>query len=188
MTRSAEQVYDELLVLRARDGDEAAFGELYSRWNGRLTAHALRLTGRADAAHEAVQETWLAIVRGLGRLDDPARFAGFAHRILARRCADWTRGVARRRRALSEWHETDAVDGRAEQTSDAQRVRDALMRIPVARRVVITLHYLHELSVTEIAGILHVPAGTVKSRLHDARERLRLALEGRKTPCPNSRT
>ena len=57
MTRSAEQVYDELLVLRARDGDEKAFGELVSRWNGRLTGHAFQLTGRADAACSCGAET-----------------------------------------------------------------------------------------------------------------------------------
>jgi RNA polymerase sigma-70 factor (ECF subfamily) len=188
MTRSAEQVYDELLVLRVRDGDEEAFAELFSRWNRRLTAHAFRLTGRADAASDAAQETWLAILRGLDRLDDPARFPGFAHRILTRRCADWTRRVSRQRRALAESRGAASGEGGAETASDLERVREALARIPVPRRVVVTLHYLHELSVAEIAGILRVPAGTVKSRLHDAREQLRSALEGRRTPCPSSRT
>jgi RNA polymerase sigma-70 factor (ECF subfamily) len=188
MTRSAEQVYDELLVLRAREGDEEAFAELFSRWNGRLTGHAFRLTGRADAAGDAVQETWVAILRGLARLDDPARFPGFAHRILARRCADWTRRMSRERRALPELEGEAAGDGGVEAASDLERVREALARIPVARRVVVTLHYLHDLSIAEIARILRVPAGTVKSRLHDAREQLRSALAGRKTPCPSSRT
>jgi RNA polymerase sigma-70 factor (ECF subfamily) len=188
MTRSAEEIYDELLVLRARDGDEEAFAELVSRWNGRLMGHAFRLTGRADAACDAVQETWLAIVRGLDRLDDPARFPGFAHRILTRRCADWTRRMGRQRRLLAEWRGAASGDGGVETTSDLERVREALARIPIPRRVVLTLHYLHELSVAEIAGILRVPAGTVKSRLHDAREQLRSALAGRKTPCPSSRT
>jgi RNA polymerase sigma factor (sigma-70 family) len=191
MTRSARQVYDELLVLRAREGDHEAFAELFSRWNGRLTGHAFRLTGRADAARDAVQETWLAILRGLDRLDDPARFPGFAHRILARRCADWTRGVVRRRRVLADELADggESVDGGgAEAASDLERLREALARISVPRRVVITLHYLHDLSVAEIAGVLRIPAGTVKSRLHDAREQLRRALAGRKTPCPSSRT
>jgi RNA polymerase sigma-70 factor (ECF subfamily) len=190
MTRSASQIYDELLVLRARDGDAAAFAELYSRWNGRLTGHAYRLTGRVDAAHDAAQETWLALLRGLERLDDPARFPGFAHRILARRCADWARqaGIRRRAHATSADRTASAHDGGAEASSDLQRLREALARIAVSRRVVITLHYLHGLSVAEIAETLQLPEGTVKSRLHDAREQLRAALEGRKTPCPSSRT
>jgi RNA polymerase sigma-70 factor (ECF subfamily) len=188
MTRSAEQVYDELLVLRARDGDAEAFAELFSRWNPRLTGHAFRLTGRADAASDAVQETWLAILRGLGRLDDPARFPGFAHRILTRRCADWTRRMSRDRRVFAEEQVAASADGGAEAASDLERVREALGRIPVPRRVVVTLHYLHDLSVAEIARILRVPAGTVKSRLHDAREQLRSALAGRKTSCPSSKT
>lgn len=187
MSRSTESVYDELLVLRAQAADADAFAELFSRWNPRLTAYAFRLTGRRDAAQDAVQETWLAILRGLDRLEDPARFPAFAHRIATRRCADWTRRVVRDRRALASACEANARETGAELASDTHRLRDALARIPVAFRVAVTLHYLHDLSVAEIAGLLGVPAGTVKSRLHDAREKLRSALDGRRKPCPSSR-
>lgn len=196
--RSAEQVYDELLVLRCQDGDRPAFAELVKRWQGRLFGHALQLTGRRDAAQDAVQETWLAIVRQLSRIDDPAHFAGFAHRILARRCADWTRGQSRRRRLRDE---VSAARGpqrsasTAERDSDAERIREALSRLPTDRRVVVALHYLHDLSVAEIASMLDLPSGTVKSRLHAARVQLRAGLSRgslqdgapltRREPCPS---
>jgi RNA polymerase sigma factor (sigma-70 family) len=191
MQRTAEAVRDELLVLRSRDGDAIAFGELVERWQGRLFGHALQLTGRPDAALDAVQETWIAVVRGLSRLEDPARFPGFAHRILARRCADWTRRQERRRRterALADAQPAPAPERSAEHASDAARVRELLAALPMERRTLLALHYLHDLPIARIAAILRIPPGTVKSRLHEARAQLRRALQGRPTPCPSSTT
>lgn len=190
MTRTSDQIYDELLVLRCRDGDTEAFTELVGRWQARLYGHALQLTGRRDAAQDAVQETWVAIVRGLARLEDPASFPGFAHRILARRCVDWTRGQQRGRRmrdALAEPPESTPKRGpsAAERESDATRLRELLAKMPSDRRVLLALHYLQDVPVARIASILHVPQGTVKSRLHTARAELKRALEGR-SPCPSS--
>ncbi len=63
MARAADQVYDELLVLRCATGDRAALAELIARWQPRLVGYATRLTGRREVAVDAVQETWLAMVR-----------------------------------------------------------------------------------------------------------------------------
>ena len=110
MPRTAAQIRQELLVIRCQQGDEDAFRELVGLLQPGLHAHALQLTGRPEAARDAVQETWLAVVAGLGRLHDPARFAGWAHRILARKCADWTRRQQRRRRLdAAVRHEGEAL-------------------------------------------------------------------------------
>jgi RNA polymerase sigma-70 factor (ECF subfamily) len=190
MPRDAEQVYDELLVLRCVEGEEAAFTELVGRWQGRLFGHALGLLGRPDAAVDAVQETWLALVRELPRLRDPASFGGFAHRILARRCADRGRRQARERRLVTRLDVAVASSAppTAERQSDAARLREALARMPSDRRVLLALHYLHEVPIADIAATLHVPRGTVKSRLHEARAELKRALETRRDPCPSSTT
>lgn len=187
MTRSPEQIRDEILVLRCQDGDEDAFAELVSRWQRRLYAHALQLTGRPDVARDAVQETWIAIIRGLPQLHDPASFGGFAHRILSRRCADSSRGQGRRAklaRAISDAG-SRVSQPTAERDSDSSRVREALAGLPAERRAVLALHYLNELSVPEIARILRVPQGTIKSRLHDARAHLERALRPRRGRCPS---
>ncbi|NKB88311.1 MAG: hypothetical protein GKS06_08835 [Acidobacteria bacterium] len=76
MTRSQDQVIDAILVLRCQSGDSGAFETLAGRWQRRLLAHAARLLGDATAATDAVQDSWVAIARGLRRLDDPNRFAG----------------------------------------------------------------------------------------------------------------
>ena len=185
MPRAADHIYDELLVIRCGEGDEAAFSELIRRWQPRLLGYAIRLTGRPDVAPDVVQETWLAMIREFPRLEDPARFGGLAYRILSRRCADWGRRQGRQRR-MADGLAVNSEGGApaiAEQASDAFRVREMLDRLPSERRVVIALHYFYDLSVADIAATLRIPSGTVKSRLHKARQQLRSALEPRREKC-----
>lgn len=177
MARTTEAIEAELLVLAAQSGDASAFERLVRQWDGPLRRYAGRLTGRADAAADIAQETWLAVARGIRRLDDPARFRAWAFRIAHHKSADW---VDRQRR------EREAVAGAAtdRQGGDASCADDeiALLRreidaLPAESRAVLALHYLEGFSVAEIGEVLAIPAGTVKSRLHNARNRLRERLE-----------
>lgn len=84
----ADDVYDELLVLRCQEGDQDALDELVARWQRRLFDHARRLTQQTDAAWDVVQEAWMAIVRGIGRLQDPASFRPWAYRIVTFKCTE----------------------------------------------------------------------------------------------------
>jgi RNA polymerase sigma-70 factor (ECF subfamily) len=178
-----DRPYEELLVLRCQDGEERALGELVDRWQGRFVGHACRLTGRPDAASDVVQEAWIAIVRGLGGLDDPARFAPWAYRIVRNKCVDWVRRQQRRRRLGRELEENRRreeelalANGRHEPRPG--RLIEALRALPPERQALLSLYYQDGLSVREIAEILEIPAGTVKSRLFQARNQLRDALEG----------
>jgi len=83
----SDRVLDELLVLRCQDGEANAFEELVGHWQRKLLRHALHLTGDADGANDVVQEAWFAIVRGIGRIDDPARFPAWAYRIVTHKAA-----------------------------------------------------------------------------------------------------
>lgn len=177
MQRTQEQIYDELLVLSAQEGDEAAFSRLVSRHQARLLGHAYQLTGRDEAAKDVVQDTWIAVIRGLPRLEDPARFGAFAHRILVRRCADWTRRQQRRRNLSGALEREVTAPESAESDDSAVRLRAQLDRLPSERRTILSLHYLHEVPLGEIASLLSIPLGTVKSRLHHARQQLKRALE-----------
>lgn len=175
--RSREQVVDEMLVLAAQAGRVAAFELLAVRWHPRLLRHASRLTGDVDGAREAVQEAWLSIVRGLGRLHDPACFGAWALRITGRRCADW---IGRRQRTRSRRTALAEESIRSEDPSLREHVdvvRDALRALDPERRALMAMFYVEGLSVAEIARVLGIPAGTVKSRLYHARERLRAVLE-----------
>ena len=175
MVGRSDRVLDELLVLRCQDGETDAFEELFDHWQRKLLRHAVHLTGDADGASDVVQEAWFAIVRGIGRIDDPARFPSWAHRIVTHKAADWIRKRQRRRAAEEVLEPPTAAADRA--NDDVGALRVALRNLPRDSRVVLSLHYLDGLGVREIAQALGIPAGTVKSRLFKARNKLKQVLE-----------
>lgn len=173
-----ERATDELLVLHCQEGNSSAFDELVARWQERLWRHAWRLTGRQDAAWDALQDAWITIGRDLYGLNDPAAFPAWAYRITSNRCHDWMRRESRRRRADETYAEnTDVVADDSVSERHALDLDAALSRLPGRDRAILALRYQEEFPVVEIASILDIPAGTVKSRLYHARERLRHYLE-----------
>jgi len=179
--RTKEQLLDEYLVASARIGDRKAFDLLARRWQGKLVAHAWRLTGDVDLAREAAQEGWIEIVRGLGRLRDERAFPAWAYQIVSRRCARRI-GQVRRDRALAAATAAEPVEAfTAPADGDAPamaRLRAAVAALPPDQRAAIGLFYLEDLDVAQVATALNVPAGTVKTRLMHARRKLRAVLEG----------
>jgi RNA polymerase sigma-70 factor (ECF subfamily) len=173
MQRGPDRVLDEYLVLSAQAGSAVALDALARRWTPRLLRHAQHLLGSGEQARDAVQETWLAIVRGMRSLDDPVRFPGWAYAIATRKCADAIRGSARLRAFRARMQsdpEQQQTGERAETSSD---IRAALRRLPRDQALVVSMFYGADLSVEEIAAALAIPAGTVRSRLHTAREALK---------------
>jgi RNA polymerase sigma-70 factor (ECF subfamily) len=173
MTRA---ILDELLVLRSQDGCADAFNQLLARWHGAVLRHAARIAGN-DAARDVAQEAWVVVVRQLGRLEDPARFAGWLLRIVAGVAVDAVRARTRRGRAEAaatasrHAHTTEAA--LCDSSDSSQRLRDAVAALPPDQRLPVELFYLEELTVQEIADVLSIPLGTVKSRLFQARAVLR---------------
>ena len=179
MTTGPARILDEFLVAAARTGDRRAFGALVGRWNGKLTAHAWRLTGDPEMARDAAQEAWLEIVRGLHWLADERAFPAWAYRIVSRRCARQIAGAVGRRR-LAEQAAAEPGPDAPEPVAgiEAGRLHAAIAGLPASQRSAIALFYLEEMSVAEVAVALDVPLGTVKTRLLHARRKLREALEG----------
>jgi RNA polymerase sigma-70 factor (ECF subfamily) len=176
--RTTDRILDEFLLASARAGDRKAFDLLARRWQKKLVAHAWRLLGDAEGARDAVQEGWIEIVRGLGKLQDDRAFPVWAYRIVSRRCAGQI-GAAVRRRRLAAAAEADLPE--AETTgcgTDRERLHAAVRALPEEQRAAIALFHFEELSVAEVAVALDVPAGTVKTRLMHARRKLRAALGG----------
>jgi len=179
------RVYTEWLVLRCQAGDSGALSELADLWHRRFLGLAVRLTGDREAARDVVQESWVAIVRDLRTLRDPHRFSSWALRIVANKSRDWIRRRKTRRQLETEPEASfDLVDARAtgdelERESEIECLRHALRRLDPDDAAILSLHHLDGISIREVAVALQIPTGTVKSRLHAARARLRAALEER---------
>jgi len=184
MRRDPRQILTEWMVLDAQKGSETAFRDLHDLWREDLRRLALLRVERPEAADEVLADVWLAIARGLHRLDDPACFPRWAFQIVQRRSADWIR-----QRSLSRRREAAAVDvahelapaptTAIELPDDVLRLRHEIGRLPADQRELLYLYYDLERSVAEIAEILAIPAGTVKSRLFSVRETLSQQLKSK---------
>jgi len=178
---ATRRLLDEYLVVAARAGDRRAFADLFRLWQGRLVAHAWRLTGDDEAARDAAQSGWLEIARGLDRLQDERAFPTWAYRIVSRRCARHISSVQDQReltRAAAAEPGPDPVQPDFEQRDEVRRLHAAIRLLPPPQRAAVALFHFEDLSIPEIAVALDVPAGTIKTRLMHARRRLRAVLEG----------
>ena len=173
-----ERIKDELLVIWAQEGAVEALSELVERWQERLWRLAWRLTDDEQAAWDVLQEAWIVISRRIGRLEDPSAFPAWAYRITSNKSRDWIRRRQRMRRAAEaygqHWYELDGQNDAERQYAD---LREALADLAVGDRAILSLCYEDGFSTAEIGEILGIPAGTVKSRLHYARRRLRRFFE-----------
>ena len=156
------------LVLEAQGGDAEAFAELVEDCERTLYRMARTVLGRdqdcADAVQEAITKAWLK----LGSLRDPAFFRTWLIRILLNECYK----LGKRRKSTTPQADTNSFAGAGRLHDDLIALRAALAALPEDQRVVVVLHHVEELPVAEIARLLRVPAGTVKSRLARARARL----------------
>ena len=165
---------DQLLVVRCQLGERPAFDELIQRWSGSLRRYALKLADDPVLADDLTQEVWLRAIQGLGKLREAAHFRpwlfGIAHRtfmdrLRVRYAMPMDTGIDLEEMAAAEEIDFDP---------DVERMLSTSMAaLPILEREVLTLFYLEELSLADIAGALGIPAGTVKSRLFRARTLLR---------------
>lgn len=182
MNRDAIQVLTEWLVLAAQSGDENAFTQLHALWQNDLKRFAVSRVRHPQAADEIANDVWLSISRGIAGLDDPACFPRWAFRIVQFRSTDWIRRRSQdRQRAALAAHEADQLAPEApiptDESNELSELRAAVDALPDEQRELVRLHYVFERSIAEIAEILDLPAGTIKSRLFSAREKLRQIIE-----------
>jgi RNA polymerase sigma factor (sigma-70 family) len=174
-----QRITDELLVLRCQEGCSHAFGDLAERWQERLWRHAWRLTGEESAAWDALQEAWLVIARDITRLEDAAAFPVWAYQIVSNKCRDWIRRECRRRRTIEDYADRlrHAENSAGDPPADFGSLKEALQQLSGPDRAILTLRYDEGFATAEIAAVLEVPVGTVRSRLHYAKKRLKHYLE-----------
>jgi len=163
---------DDVALLRAHvDGDPDAFATLVRRHRDRLWAVALRTLGDREEAADAVQDALISAFRAAGRFRGDSAVTTWLHRIVVNACLDRVRRA--QARLTSELPDVDIAAPEAD-TDTALDVQSALARLPVDQRAALVLVDMQGVPVVEVAQILGVPVGTVKSRC--ARGRARLAV------------
>ena len=98
MNDETERALDGYLIALIQGGSREAFDRLVRRWTPKLVRYATRVQGRPELARDIVQETWVAAIRGITRLDDPSRFPAWIYSIAHRKCIDVIRLRQRQRR------------------------------------------------------------------------------------------
>ncbi len=175
-----EAIYNQLLILRCRSGQEQAWEELVNRWEKPLLYYIRRMIDNEHQAWQVLQETWLHVVRNIETLNYPEYLAKWLYTICRRKIITYYRKHHRQIELQEEisngtYHSDYESDAQLE---NAEAVHWGLGQIKPVFREVLTLFFLQDLSIEEIAEVLVVPAGTVKSRLYYARKQLRKTLEG----------
>jgi len=172
---------DEDLVRRYLSGDRAAFAALVERHERRVYNLALRMTGREEDARDAAQDAFLTVLRKLSSFRGEAAFTTWLHRVTVNACYDLLR--KRQRAPLLERGDDDLparepppAPDHADASSLSMDVQQALLQVPEDFRAVMILHDVHDLRQEEVAAIVGVPIGTVKSRLHRGRIALARAM------------
>jgi RNA polymerase sigma-70 factor (ECF subfamily) len=166
---------DAALLARAVAGDNAAFSELMRRHEDRVFAVCLRITGDREAALDASQETFLTLFRKGHQYKGNAAVSTWLYRVAVNSCYDqMRRGRRRPTEPLPDHFEPadPGTDRELEMVETSPVVEEALARLSPDFRAVIVLGDIHGYGLAEMAEMLEVPVGTVKSRLFRARRQL----------------
>ena len=175
---------EELLLEKARHGDQEAFGELVRLYEKKVYALTLRMCKNPDDAAEAAQEAFLAAWQGLKFFRGEASFSTWLYRLASNACVDLLR-KEQRHRAVSgpslndEDTYMDIADDAAtpqelaERSELREQIEEGLLSLTPEHREVLILRELHQLSYDEIAQTLDLDTGTVKSRISRGRKALR---------------
>ena len=148
------------------------------RWEARLFYYIRRLTPKEEDVWDILQKVWLAVFRDIKNLQDARLLPIWLYRVARNSAASHFR-AGRTDRESRDYAEdiTDIEQPDQDFTSeDAEQVHNALDKLALPFREVLTLFFLQGLAVAEIARIVDIPEGTVKSRLHHAKRALRSAL------------
>jgi RNA polymerase sigma-70 factor, ECF subfamily len=167
------------LIERARNGDAGAFSEATRSSIARLYAVATLILRDEDRAQDAVQEALVAAWRGIRALRELEAWDAWLHRCVVRAC--YRQAKNERTRTIAAARVAVVNEPTNDDASLAIASRDELDRafrdLSVDHRTVVVLHYFEDRPVDEVAEVLGIPEGTVKSRLHRATNALRAALE-----------
>lgn len=167
------------LIRRLQQGDLDALGVLFERYRARVYRTALAIVRDPVVAEDILQDCFLKVHHNADRLDTERPLAPWLYRVTVNLSYTWLARGKNQRASLDNVVDRlispmkQAPDQVTEQSELRQNVRKAIEALHIDQRVVVVLYYLNGLSLQDIAEILDLPVGTVKSRLYYARENLR---------------
>ena len=168
------QAQQDLLVLEAQSGNKKAFECLVIFFHPQLINFACNLSGNDALAKDAVQDVWISISKKLSKLEDPRAFKSWIFRALRWRVLDLIKAKAYQFQPIENANLSIELD---ESAIARKQLRKMIEKLPDRDRSVIYLFYLAELSLAEIAQVMEIPLGTVKSRLNRSRATLQQQLQ-----------
>jgi RNA polymerase sigma-70 factor, ECF subfamily len=174
------------LIERAKKGDTRAFGTLVERYQRRVIGVAMAVVHNQEDALELAQETFVRAFQSVGKFESRSSFSTWLYRIAANIAIDFRRRERRHPTMRGEEAENEILRlpsklgdsfKEAQRSEMSRRIRDALAELTQEHRAAILLREVEGLSYDEISEVMQCPRGTVMSRLHYARNRLREILK-----------
>ncbi|MEM6577261.1 MAG: sigma-70 family RNA polymerase sigma factor [Pseudomonadota bacterium] len=169
---------DRTLLAAVAEGDMQAFQALHRRHNARIYGFAFRIVQASDRAEEIANDTWLAVWKGASKFEGRSKVSTWLFGIAYR-----TALKTRRRFRFEIGHVELDHDLRASDDTNAENalisrdVTRALARLSIEHRTIMELTYYYGLTYTEIGELIGCPEGTVKSRMSQARKKMKSLLE-----------
>lgn len=174
MNKQEKQIYTELLIIRCQQGEKEAFELIVELWQKPLLVFAMRYLDQEIEAWDAVQETWVSVIKGLNKLQRPSLFVSWLFRIITNKCID---RLQKKKAEKNLLRNANIKLESSEISNESEPLSKAIQKLSDEHKILIILRFGHELQIGQIAAILNIAEGTVKSRLHRALARLREILE-----------
>lgn len=179
MTNTATSPSDHDLILKIQGGSLDALGAIYDRHRRLVYRTALAICNDPEAAADLLQDVFLRLHRFADRVDPERPLEPWLYRVTANQAYTWVKRHQRWTQPLddiAEWLSSGTKQSPqyiSEKGDESQSIQVALGKLSLPQRVVVVMYYINDLSLNEIAEILDIPEGTVKSRLHYGRQALK---------------
>ena len=173
-----QAIYCELLVLRCRQGQKEALEELVRSWELPLFYYIRRLVENEQEAWGVLQETWVKVFQGIKKIREPRKLPAWLYSIARKTALSNLRAKCSEQAMFENAKHISNIEDHSfnYMFDNAEQVHYGLDRISMHHREVLAMFFLQDLSVEEIAEVLEMPVGTVKSRLYHARRALKTVL------------
>ncbi len=179
--KKVNQISDADLVIKYKSGDRTALAVLVKRWHLQFCKFSFWIVKDSEIAKDIAQESWSVIMMKLTDLQEPNKFKSWAISIVNRKSIDWIRAKNRENIQFEKLCKENKNLDFSEDSDDNTEIKKELLisieKLPINQQIILKLFYTQSYSLNEISQLLEISIGTVKSRLFNAREKLKIILK-----------